>query len=327
VKEKYISAGDIEKYSYCPLSWYLSHIGGDESEKLREGEVKHRERERKLSLIRKILRKERRAERRAFYYAIAAIYLSITAVMFAMSESFLARILLLGGLGSAWLSVYLLLISEKVQRIRNISVERLMLWLSMISTTLVVFALAIFFAPNYTLAYAFQISAIFWLLSANLFFYLTVMHERHKEKEENLLGIHLDDVEYVDMEEMKTLYSKRYGISGRPDAIIREDGYFIPVEIKTGRTPRGPLFSHIMQLMAYCLLVEENYGTPPPFGILRYEKAVYRIEYTEEMKRLVLEKAAEIRRAMAGGEVHRNHRRAGKCAGCSRRSICPERLV
>ena len=34
----------------------------------------------------------------------------------------------------------------------------------------------------------------------------------------------------------------------------------------------------------------------------------------------------EMRKAIKGTEVHRNHRRIGKCKYCSRRSDCPERL-
>ena len=49
------------------------------------------------------------------------------------------------------------------------------------------------------------------------------------------------------------------------------DGTIIPVEIKSHAPPRGgPLASHRAQLLAYCLLVEELFGVPPPYGILCY---------------------------------------------------------
>src|SRR2546428_11177016 len=103
--------------------------------------------------------------------------------------------------------------------------------------------------------------------------------------------------------------------------------HHIPVELKTGRVPRGPLFSHILQVAAYCFLLEEEYGKPPPYGIIRYGETSFEIEYNEDQKKLVLQKLAEMRTAITKGGAHRNHNRPGKCIHCSRRSGCPERLA
>lgn len=72
---------------------------------------------------------------------------------------------------------------------------------------------------------------------------------------------------------LPTMYSERWGLSGRPDELRRlPDGTIIPVEIKSCRSPRGrvPYSSHRIQLLAYCALVEESYGRVPPYGILAY---------------------------------------------------------
>jgi len=97
--------------------------------------------------------------------------------------------------------------------------------------------------------------------------------------------------------------------------------------MKTGRNPRGPLFSHILQTATYCLLLEEEYGKPPPFGLLRYENSQHEIDYTQDLKKLVLSKLIEMRELMETENVHRNHNRKGKCVHCSRRGKCPERLA
>jgi CRISPR-associated exonuclease Cas4 len=97
--------------------------------------------------------------------------------------------------------------------------------------------------------------------------------------------------------------------------------------LKTGRVPRGPLFSHILQVVAYCVLVEEEYGKPPPYGIIRYGDTAFEIEYNPDQRSLLLQKLKEMRLAMAKGEAHRNHNRVGKCIHCSRRGVCPERLA
>src|SRR5437879_12680200 len=69
-------------------------------------------------------------------------------------------------------------------------------------------------------------------------------------------------------EKPKLFVSKKHGLSGRPDAIVMDGDHHIPVELKTGRVPRGPLFSHILQVVAYCVLLEEEFGKPPQDGIL-----------------------------------------------------------
>jgi CRISPR-associated exonuclease Cas4 len=129
------------------------------------------------------------------------------------------------------------------------------------------------------------------------------------------------------VDEDPALFSHRLGLVGAPDTIVEREGLFIPVEIKTGRVPKGPLFSHILQLAAYCALVEEKYGRPPAYGLLRYGSGVeYEIEYNDDQRRLLEDKLSEMRSALTAREVHRNHNRPGKCAGCSRREGCPERL-
>src|SRR5207253_1999892 len=74
------------------------------------------------------------------------------------------------------------------------------------------------------------------------------------------------DLVYIDSaaERPKLFVSKKHGLSGRPDAVVMDGEHHIPVELKTGRVPRGPLFSHILQVVAYCVLLEDEYGGAPP---------------------------------------------------------------
>src|SRR4051794_11763744 len=79
---------------------------------------------------------------------------------------------------------------------------------------------------------------------------------------------------YQDTQEQpgKLLFSQRYRVKGKPDFLYEQNGLVIPIEVKTGRTPATPYEGHIMQLMTYCVLVEEYYGSRPPYGIIRYPK-------------------------------------------------------
>ena len=125
------------------------------------------------------------------------------------------------------------------------------------------------------------------------------------------------------------LKSEKHNLAGRPDYILHEDGARLPVEVKTGRRPQAPFFSHVLQTGAYCLLVEEAGGTPPPGGQLRYglDSEPHFVAWEPKLRSIVLEKLGEMNDALAGrSEVHRNHNRPGKCRNCSRRQGCPERL-
>jgi CRISPR-associated exonuclease Cas4 len=101
----------------------------------------------------------------------------------------------------------------------------------------------------------------------------------------------------------------------------------IPVEEKTGRTPKGPLFSHILQVAAYCLLIEDSTGKAPPYGLLKYPEHEHEIEYNQDLKNLLMKNMDEMREMGRTGNAHRNHSRPGKCRSCSRREVCTERLA
>jgi CRISPR-associated exonuclease Cas4 len=67
------------------------------------------------------------------------------------------------------------------------------------------------------------------------------------------------------------LQSTRYGISGRPDRIVRTERGFVPVDVKYSRCPpSGPHANHLAQVAVYCLLVEEHFGSRVPEAILEY---------------------------------------------------------
>lgn len=81
-----------------------------------------------------------------------------------------------------------------------------------------------------------------------------------------------------------TLVSKVIPLVGRPDALIKNKGKVIPVEIKTGKTPATPHKNHVAQLMAYCYLIEEYFGTRPPGGYIRYPEKEFLVQYTDEAR-------------------------------------------
>lgn len=127
----------------------------------------------------------------------------------------------------------------------------------------------------------------------------------------------------------KALTSRRYNLTGRPDYLVRTADGIVPVEAKSARCPPGgrAYDSHIMQLAAYCLLVEDVLNESVPYGIIRYRDCEVSIEYTPELREDLLALIEEIMEARDATEVHRSHEDARRCAGCSMRELCDEALV
>lgn len=92
----------------------------------------------------------------------------------------------------------------------------------------------------------------------------------------------------------EVLFSKTLALSGKPDYLIKENNMVFPVEVKSGRTPDTPYESHTMQLMAYCLLVEENYGVRPIGGYIKYPEKEFKVAYTDEAKDSIKELVGEM---------------------------------
>ena len=110
------------------------------------------------------------------------------------------------------------------------------------------------------------------------------------------LGVLKNKYIYADTEENpgEILFSKTLALSGKPDYLIKQNDFVIPVEIKSGKTPNEPYQNHEMQLMAYCLLVEENYGIRPPGGVIKYPHQEFKVAYTDEARNSIRELVGEM---------------------------------
>ena len=125
------------------------------------------------------------------------------------------------------------------------------------------------------------------------------------------------------------LYSARYRLIGKPDYLVRtvrtRQG-IVPVEVKSATAPEMPYLGHLLQLAAYCLLVEETTGQTPPYGLLKYADALYEIDFTAELRAELLDTLEDMRQARLARNVARNHNQPNKCAHCGYRRVCDETL-
>ncbi len=124
----------------------------------------------------------------------------------------------------------------------------------------------------------------------------------------------------------KPLYSARYGLTGTPDYIVETSRGLVPLEVKPARNEAEPHESHLLQVLAYCLLLEESEGACPPYGLLRYANDTFKVDYNKETRECIIGVIHEMRNTAAQSEVHRSHQSAGRCRACAYRSICDEAL-
>ena len=325
---KYISAGDLEKYSYCPLSWWLSAEFEGDSEGLTQGIKEHEKFGKSLWKIEANEKTARESERLVFWWAIAATLFALVGLELLPIKQSITVSQILGVVALIWIlaaSYFLFRSSKSTIDSSTVEYERIVLVFAIVAALIAVNAVA-FLITNVKLAQALEAVAVVWLFGASYFLYRSMRSTSVIEalrKEYRVRG----EIEYIDMGKSKVFKSDKYGLSGRPDYIIKLSAGLIPVEEKKGRTPRGPLFSHILQVAAYCMLIEEVNGKAPPYGLLQYPEHEHEIEYNESLRQVVLEKLGEMRKIMETEDCHRNHDRPGKCVSCSRREICPERLA
>ena len=120
--------------------------------------------------------------------------------------------------------------------------------------------------------------------------------------------------------------SQRHHLKGKPDLLIKVEGVIIPVDKKPGKK-RKPYPGQAAQLAAYCLLVHEDTGVRPPYGIIRYDDGDFIQPYTDAVERRLLEVVEEMRAVKAGAAAHRNHQSINKCKKCGFRASCEEKLT
>ncbi|MDH4122502.1 MAG: CRISPR-associated protein Cas4 [Thermoplasmata archaeon] len=325
-----ISAADIEKFGYCPLSWWLSwNSDTKEREELVNGKERHSRIAENVMAARKLEIQALTTERIVLWFAIIATIIAIFGIDLLPFENEPSISLIMIFMSLIWVLaslIFLQLAFRTPTTDRVLQYEKIILIFAIVAA-LVAINSVLFLEIDERLAIVLEAISLVWLIVAAYFLErsLTYSHAaRQLKKEMDIKG----KIKYVDMEDAELLVSEKYGISGRPDYILIVENSDIPVEVKTGRTPRGPLFSHILQLATYCLLLEEKSGKKVPYGILKYGTDQHVIDFDESLKKTLLQKIAEIREIADGRKAaHRNHNRPVKCTNCSRRDNCPERLA
>ena len=125
----------------------------------------------------------------------------------------------------------------------------------------------------------------------------------------------------------KPLFSSRLQLTGKPDYLVRVEGSYVPVEVKSGRAPaQGAYAAHIYQLAAYCALVAEAYAARPAYGLIKYADKTLAVDYTAGLERELGAILEDLRADSEADDVARSHESAARCRACGFREVCAEYL-
>ena len=360
-----VSASDLERYTYCPMSWYLAAQGvSGQSQAIEKGLEQHQAiHESMMSLKGHQFEAKRNLLIWQWWYAVIVVLLIDTLAVQYIDDINLnvmefAKLLAAGALSFLVVGIVALLVpwrkaiglkqpfrpdlNGEVETIAPVLEPRgfmggwfqgglLEAFMFASAILLAVHSSALLFAENRQQAsYVLALTTLSWTLLASILLRKALKNndEAKRIAIENDLKV-TDEVSYSDDDEnAQLLVDETTGLRGRPDQIVIIDSEFIPVEQKTGKVPKKPHDSHRLQALAYARLVEVTTGRTPPYALLRYgNENLHQLPWDDAAKEELNNQVAAIQATMAAGGATRNHDRPGKCKHCSRRHACDERLA
>lgn len=125
----------------------------------------------------------------------------------------------------------------------------------------------------------------------------------------------------------RLLRSESCGLTGKPDYIFRRGRRMIPVELKSG-TCGGEIYEgDLMQLVAYFIIIKDEFGVKPRQGRLIYNDAMFIVKNRRRLRKRLFCTLYEMREMLAtdgasAGEVEPSF---AKCRSCiCRETVCGE---
>jgi CRISPR-associated exonuclease Cas4 len=153
-----------------------------------------------------------------------------------------------------------------------------------------------------------------------------VQHGRLIAEKQRALGLPEGKLVYEDADGLgEALTSRDYPLAGKPDYVVQlADGRPVPVELKLNvHDASAPFSNHIVQVAAYCLILEDYFEQPPTHGIVRYADCEFTVEYTPALRKKVIRLLSEMAKC---GEQQRPALKSQvvkKCRPCTFKAICP----
>jgi len=157
------------------------------------------------------------------------------------------------------------------------------------------------------------------------------LHEEYVKKELKRKDAIYYSPEFIGAEKLlfTSLSSSLLELRGDLDCIIKtEKGEYIPVDYKNMQSNRGRVWmDHKYQLVAYALLIEEEFGTQVRRGFVSYlpEKLILELEITPTMKTHVKRVIGHVKRIVREEKLPPIRVAKHKCTGgCGYKHLCYE---
>ncbi len=122
------------------------------------------------------------------------------------------------------------------------------------------------------------------------------------------------------------LSSREVPLVGKPTYIVQlSDGRPVPIEqLKSSvQNLKEPQSNHVVQIGAYCLILEDYFEEPPTHGVLRYADREFVVDYTPALRKKVLRILKDMSNCSEQYPPSLTRQRATKCRACLFQPICP----
>jgi CRISPR-associated exonuclease Cas4 len=118
------------------------------------------------------------------------------------------------------------------------------------------------------------------------------------------------------------LTSRKRGLTGIIDMVLRDGSICYPVEFKHSR--REPFINHKLQLVAYAVLLEDVLEVSVPSGFIHntWSKRTFKVEITAELRKILDEILVAMREMIRTERMPDPAAERAKCADCEFRRWC-----
>ena len=170
------------------------------------------------------------------------------------------------------------------------------------------------------------------LLLISLTLFVMLWNERRAsmrrliEEHERALDLPEGELVYEDMDgQGEALVSEQAPLLGKPTYVVKlADGRLTPIEVKnTELNELKPASQHVLQIAAYCLILEDYSELPPLYGIVRYSDREFEVEYTPALRKKVIRLLEEMALCNERQPPPLQKQKVTKCRACIFKPICP----
>ncbi len=144
-------------------------------------------------------------------------------------------------------------------------------------------------------------------------------------KEKDIYGLELWENLVPKIKSEYKISAEDLGISGKVDQVLVYPDGVIPIEIKSGKSPKeGAWENHKIQLAAYALLLENTFNVSITSGYVKYidESISRRIEINAFLKDQVKTLIKEVNLLLKSRKLPKKCSNTNKCEKCGLKKIC-----